>query len=222
VEQSETSHHEKIISGLGGFVAIFAIYKLSYFFLGSDAFLIVASMGAATVLLFAVPHGQLSQPWPLFGGNLISAIIGVSCAMWIQDIFIAAAGAVGLSVAVMYYTRCIHPPGGATALAAVVSGPAVLSLGYAYVITPVLLNVCVIFIVAMLFNYPFLWRRYPAALVKSSHKTPMAKPDTISHAGITHALQQMDSFMDISETDLQSLFQKAKAFDEKQKATKSP
>jgi len=219
VEQSETSHLEKVISGLGGFISIFAIYKLSYYVLGADAFLIVASMGAATVLLFAVPHGQLSQPWPLIGGNLISATTGVTCALWIPDTFIAAAAGVGLSVAAMHYAKCIHPPGGATALSAVVSGTAVTQLGYYYVITPVLLNVVIIFIVAFVFNYAFAWRRYPASLSNTSAATTV---DSLSHEGITHALKQMDSFIDINEDDLNQIFDLAHDFDAQKKANVSP
>ncbi len=116
VEFSPTSHADKLVSGLGAFVAIFATYQISHQVLGDDAYLVVASMGAAAVLLFAVPHGPLSQPWPLFGGNLVSALVGVSCAQMILDLFLAAAAAVGISVTAMYYLKCVHPPGGATAL----------------------------------------------------------------------------------------------------------
>jgi len=155
IELSPSSHAEKLISGIGGMIAIFAIYNISHLILADDAMLLVASMGAATVLLFAVPHGPLSQPWPLFGGNLISAAIGVSCAQLIPDTFIAASAAVGISITVMYYLKCTHPPGGATALSAVISGPAVEALGYQYILTPVLLNVLLIFLTALLFNYLF-------------------------------------------------------------------
>src|SRR5690625_7242859 len=78
----------------------------------------LASMGATAVLLFAVPHGALSQPWAVVGGHVVSAIVGVTCQLLIPNLFWAAALSVGVAVAAMYYLRCIHPPGGATALAA--------------------------------------------------------------------------------------------------------
>ena len=90
---------------------------------GGASTLVVASMGASAVLLFAVPHGPLSQPWALIGGHMVSAFIGVSCATLVPDTITAAALAVGLAIGAMHLLRCIHPPGGATALAAVVSGP---------------------------------------------------------------------------------------------------
>src|SRR5690625_7670775 len=95
----------------------------------------LASMGATAVLLFAVPHGALSQPWAVVGGHVVSAIVGVTCQLLIPNLFWAAALSGGVAVAAMYYLRCIHPPGGATALAAVIGGPELPALGSAYGIT---------------------------------------------------------------------------------------
>ncbi len=219
IELNPSSHMEKLISGIGGCLAIYAVYSISHIMLGDDAFLLVASMGAATVLLFAVPHGPMSQPWPLFGGNVIAATIGIASAQWIPDIFIAAAAAVGISVTAMYYLKCIHPPAGATALSAVISGSAVEALGFYYVVTPVLLNVVIIFAIALLFNYPFKWRRYPASLVTLPQKSSSTQPtsERLSHQGIAHALRKIDSFIDINEDDLNRIFQLASEFDAKQK-----
>lgn len=72
-------------------------------------------MCASAVLVFGVPQGPLSQPWAVFAGHMVSAVIAVSCAKFILDIFIAASVAVGLAIGVMHYIRAIHPPGGATA-----------------------------------------------------------------------------------------------------------
>jgi len=173
-------------------------------------------MGAATVLLFAVPHGPLSQPWPLFGGNLISAAIGVASAQWVPDPFMAGAVAVGVSITVMYFLKCIHPPGGATALSAVVGGEAVHSLGYMYVITPVLLNVLVIFVVAVLFNFLFKWRRYPAKLaqVRTESIKKQEPPLMLSHESVEYALRKIDSFIDVSEEDLNRIYALARQFDQ--------
>jgi len=220
IEATQASHSEKLISGIGAFLAIYAIYSISHMILGDDAFLIVASMGAATVLLFAVPHSPLSQPWSLFGGNLLSACIGVACAQFIPDTVVAAAAAVGLSVTAMYYLKCLHPPAGATALAAVVSGPAVTALGFQYIITPVLINLLVIFIIAVIFNFSLKWRRYPAALTKAEQLTATSQTPQImlSHQGIESALQQMDSFIDINEKDLKQIYRLASEFDQKNRA----
>jgi CBS-domain-containing membrane protein len=125
---------------------------------------LTASMGASAVLLFAVPHGALSQPWAVLGGHLVSAVIGVACVQVIAEPILAAPAAVALAIGGMHYLRCIHPPGGATALNAVIGGEAVQQLGFHYVLTPVLLNALTIVLLALLFNYPFRWRRYPSVL----------------------------------------------------------
>jgi len=210
VELSPVSHTERLLSALGGFLGIYGILQVSLYFVSIEAAaLIVASMGASAVLLFAVPHGPLSQPWPLIGGHTVSAVVGVACAGLIPDTLAAAALAVCLAIAVMHYLRCIHPPGGATALSAVVGGTSVEALGYQFVLTPVLLNVLVIFLVAVIFNYPFAWRRYPAGLKPLvAAQSPAAKPP-IAHEDLVYALSEVDSFIDVSEQDLLAIYELA-------------
>jgi CBS domain-containing membrane protein len=154
---------EVAVSGFGGCVAIAAVVYICGRFAGAQSgTLLVASMGASAVLLFAVPHGPLSQPWAVLGGHGCSALIGVGCAALISDVPLAGALAVGASIALMQVLRCVHPPGGATALSAVIGGPAVHALGLRYVLTPVLLNAMVIVGVAVAFNSLLGVRRYPA------------------------------------------------------------
>lgn len=209
MERATVSGTEKFVSALGGFLGIILIAYVTFKFTGaSAAALIVPSMGASAVLLFAVPHGKLSQPWPLFGGNLISALVGVSCFQMISDPFLASGMAVGLAIAVMHLLNCIHPPGGATALAAVIGGPVIHELGYYYAITPILLNVTIIFLVAFIFNSLFPWRRYPASMVKFSN-TSESKNDNekqlIDKAFIEKAISDMDIVIDVTTEDLQQL-----------------
>jgi len=200
VELSAVSWKEKGISVLGGVLSIFFLI----FFTGRcihlpHATALVASMGASAVLLFAVPHGQLSQPWPVLAGHGFSALIGVACARWIPDQSLAAASAVGLSIGAMHLFRCIHPPGGATALTAVLGGPAIHALGFGFVFCPVLVNGLVMVGIAVTFNAFFTWRRYPAALAS---KGAPAQRNAPSHEQVIAALRELDSFVDISEDDL--------------------
>lgn len=205
-----TSHKEKLVSALGAFLAILGILIVSDWAVGTNAAaIVVASMGASAVLLFAVPLGILSQPWPVFGGHIISAIIGVTVARYIPNEIVAASLAVGLAVGVMYYMHCIHPPGGATALAAVVGGEEVHQLGYQYVLTPILLNVLIILLIAIVFNALFAWRRYPAFWYKKKgieEEHVNTTTSSIAHEDFVYALSQVDSIIDVSEQDLLHIY----------------
>jgi CBS-domain-containing membrane protein len=210
-----SSHAEKWISGLGALLGIAATYGIAATFLApGDVPLLVASMGASAVLVFAVPHGALAQPWPLLGGNLISSAIGVTCARFVADPVAAAALAVACAVVAMYYLRCLHPPGGATALIAVIGGPSVHALGYQFVLTPIALNVLAMFGVALVFNAFFPWRRYPAALVRRAtppeeHAGVEPRNIGVTHEDLAHALAQINSFVDVSEQDLADIYKLA-------------
>ncbi len=213
INQQTTSHKEKFISFLGGFLSIYIIYLITSQLLGvADAVYIIPSMGASAVLLFAAPNVPFSQPWNVFGGHVISAIIGVACYQLMPDIHIAAAASVGLAIWAQYYARCIHPPGGATALAAVIGSSQIHDLGYLYVITPVLINTLVILIVAIAFNALFSWRSYPASLANkrsSQTRTSTVEKSTyppIKHEDFVYALSQIDTLVDINENDLQDIY----------------
>lgn len=192
---------EKLVATVGGMLAILCVYGVSLALLAPAAGMwVVASMGASAVLLFGVPHGPLSQPWPLFGGHLVSALVGVSCARWIPDPGLAAACAVGLALGAMHLLRCVHPPGGATALTAVLGGPAIAALGYGFVMAPVMLNVSLIFLVAVLFNWPFAWRRYPVGLMH--YEEAPGRPDAWA---LDRALHDMNIIVDISPDELRRI-----------------
>lgn len=215
---NKTGHTEKALSTVGGFCAILAVVVVSRLYLDlGDAAWIVGSMGASAVLLFAVPHGPLSQPWPLLGGHLVAAFVGVTCAWLIPDLLLAAACAVGLTIGAMQYLRCIHPPGGATALTAVIGGESVQGLGYQFVLTPVLLNALVMLLIAVLFNYPFAWRRYPAALAnrfRAVQTAPVnkteARGEVLTHHDLKAALTALNRVVDISEEDLEEIYRLAR------------
>lgn len=211
IDQSKVNHNEKLIAGIGGFLGIFFISIITFQFVGAQgAAYIVPSMGASAVLLFAVPHGKLSQPWSLFGGHLSSALIGVACYQLIPNLFLAAGIAVGLSISIMHALKCIHPPGGATALAAVIGGPGIINLGYFYVLNPILINTIVIFIIAILFNRLFPWRQYPANAMQFIDKqiiTNKEETNRLNKKYIEQAISDMNLLVDITTDDLQKLFE---------------
>ncbi len=201
---------EKVISGLGAFLGIYAILWVARAAVGpADVPLIVASMGASAVLLFAAPHVPFSQPWNLLAGHGLSAVVGVMAARWIADPFVAASVAVGGAISLMYFLRCLHPPGGASALMAVIGGARIHALGFGYVFFPVMVNALVIFAVALAFNWLFPWRRYPAAAAPEPTLPPTAAPAALAGDDLDYALNRVGAYLDVSERDLETLFRLA-------------
>jgi len=212
LKSDNVSHAEKLVASLGGVIGIVLVSFVSFRVSGAaGAALIVPSMGASAVLLFAVPHGKLSQPWSLIGGHVTSAIVGVICYKLLNDTYLAAGLAVGLAIGAMHILNCIHPPGGATALAAIIGGPAIHSLGFNYVLSPILLNTLIILFVAIIFNGFFAWRRYPAALMMRFTELPEKEDEyhmnLVDKKSIEKALVDMDLVMDVTTEDLQRVIQ---------------
>jgi CBS-domain-containing membrane protein len=154
---------ETVWSWIGAFVGIALV---SYFNIRimeqSDMILLVASFGASAVLIYGAVKSPLAQPRNLIGGHMLSALVGVVCYQYFYfNPWFASALAVASAVALMHVTRTLHPPGGATALIAVIGSEQIHSLGYLYVLIPVGLGALVMLIVALLVNNISRTRRYP-------------------------------------------------------------
>lgn len=162
---------------------------------------LVAPIGASAVLVFAVPSSPLAQPWPVIGGNMISAAVGLVCAAllghgpWIAGI------SVGLAIIAMSLLRCLHPPGGACALLPVLGTG---GLGPAFVLAPVGVNAILLVAIGVTFHrvsghsYP----HRPAALPE--------RPGLLAE-DIDAALDESHESFDVSREDLQALLARAEA-----------
>jgi CBS domain-containing membrane protein len=171
----------------------------------ADLPIIVAPLGASAVLAFAVPASPLAQPWSVIGGNTVSAVVGVAAWRLIPDVTVAAAVAVGGAILVMSLLRCLHPPGGAAALTAVIGGPAVHAAGFAFALAPVALNSLALAMLAIVFHragrhsYPHV----PVAL------PPLPGRLHVQPADIDAALEDMHESFDIAREDLDALLDHA-------------
>ncbi len=144
------SEKEFIISIIGAFVGVLIATFFSNTILRADGLpLILASTGASAILMFSLPFSPVSQPWNLVGGHMVSAFVGVSCYFLVPNELFAASLSVPLSMLFMHYLRCMHPPGGATAITAVIGGANVHALGYAFVVVPVAINAIILLSIAV-------------------------------------------------------------------------
>jgi CBS-domain-containing membrane protein len=157
------SDEEVLWSWIGAFLGIGAVGWLGERFLEMiDLTLLVGSYGASAVLLYGAPRSPLAQPRNLIGGHFLSAAVGVAAWQLLHPVpWLAAAVAVATAVALMHLTRTLHPPGGATALIAVIGTPEIHAMGFFYVIGPGLLGPLILLAVALAVNNLPRSRRYP-------------------------------------------------------------
>jgi len=154
---------EIVWSWIGAFFGIAAVAYISYNMLAaSDLVMIIGSFGASAVLVYGAIKSPLAQPRNLLGGHIFSAIVGVTCyQLFDSHIWIAAATAVATAIALMHATKTLHPPGGATALIAVIGSAKIHSLGYLYAVVPAGLGATIMLAVALVVNNIPSSRRYP-------------------------------------------------------------
>lgn len=202
------SRRDRWVACMGAGLGVVATEWLSHRLLGVANPWFIASMGASALLLFAVPASPMAQPWTLIAGNLVSALIGVSCARWIGNPDLAAGLAIALSIGAMYPLRCLHPPGGAVAITAVLGGPDVSELGYHFVVYPVLLNSVLLLLLALLINR-LAGRRFPHRVPHAPDHATADRPPServgTRRADLHAVLAQRGEVLDISEDDLQDI-----------------
>jgi CBS domain-containing membrane protein len=200
------SNRDKFYGALGALLGLLCTEWVGRHALGISNPWFIAPMGASAVLLFAAPASPLAQPWSLMAGNTTAALVGVFFAQWIPDPGVGAACAAAAAIAVMFALRCLHPPSGAVALTAVLGGPSIAKLGYAYALYPVALNSAVLLCIAVVFN-GVLKRNYPRRHVEAGNSSHGAEAAAATRLGFTgadldDALRTHDQLLDISREDL--------------------
>ncbi|MCP5284027.1 MAG: HPP family protein [Burkholderiaceae bacterium] len=163
---------------------------------------LIAPMGASAVLVFAVPASPLAQPWAVVGGNTLSALIAVVCIRWIGSPEYAVAPAVGLAIGLMFAMRCLHPPGGATALLVALNGVD----DARFALAPVLLNSMLLVLVGMAYNHA-TGRAYPQVQWPARCDGARDEEADAVDADLDKVLARYNQVLDISRDDLKALLQ---------------
>ena len=196
-------------------IALYVVTLISQQFSSPEAVVILlASMGASSVLLFALPNSPLAKPWSFLAGHLIPAGIGLACSHLFTDLALMAAVTIGLVLFCMYLFECMHPPGGATALVPVIASPQGL-LPVDFLWYPVGLNVAVMLLMALLLHKFVLKRQIlpmpttPFDPVHQHHDAPPLKRLGVQAEDLMSALNSADTVLDIREQDLELLYQQA-------------
>jgi CBS domain-containing membrane protein len=164
---------------------------------------LMAPLGASAVLVFGAPASPLAQPWSVLGGNVISACIGVLCASVVPNVVLAGAIAVALAIAVMFQLRCLHPPGGAMALSAVLTHA---THGH-FAIGAAAVNSLLLICAGLVYN-AWTGRAYPHPQVRPRQPAAESASRFIS-ADLDKVLARYNQVLDVSRDDLEALFKAA-------------
>jgi len=192
---------ERSIAGIGAIIGIGMCAAISTLMLPGHGLLLAAPLGASAALLFAVPSSPLAQPWPILGGNIVSALVGVAVAHLLGHGAVAAGVAVGAAIVAMSATRCLHPPGGGTVLLPILA-PAVLAQGYGFALVPIGLNAVLLTIVGLAFHR-ISGHSYPHRPMKIADRPRLLMED------IDAALAESGETFDVSREDLEALLDRA-------------
>lgn len=196
---------DRVRACAGGIIGIALTSLLAWLLLKdwANVPLIVAPMGASAVLVFAIPASPLAQPWPVIGGNTLSALVGVFFAHTIGSSHLAAGLAVGFAILLMSFARCLHPPGGAAALTAVIGGTAVASAGYSFAFLPIAINAICLVLIGIVYHF-VSGHSYPhkpqAVIGQQISERDLAPPHP---EDISAALADLGETFDIGSDDLE-------------------
>ena len=161
---------------------------------------LIAPLGASAVLVFGVPASPMAQPWAVAGGNAVSALVGIACVQAFGVEPWVAASAVGLAIGAMFLLRCLHPPGGASALLVVLTGVHELQ----FALAPVLLGSVLLVTAGIAYNNATK-RRYPHGQRVAAPVAGKAPQPGFAEADLDAVLARYNQVLDLSRDDLQSL-----------------
>jgi len=192
---------ERLIAGIGAVMGIGLCAAISTLLVPGHGLLLAAPLGASAVLLFAVPSSPLAQPWPIVGGNIVSALVGVAVAHLLGTGALAVGVAVGAAILAMSVLRCLHPPGGGTVLLPLLA-PAALAQGYGFALLPVGLNAAALAAIGIAFHR-ISGHSYPHRPMKIADRPRLLMDD------IDAALAESGETFDVSREDLEALLDRA-------------
>jgi len=198
-------------AGLGIFFTAFFSISLSTPQVGQ--IWLLAPIGASAIILFTLPASPLAQPWSIIGGNLICALVGITCSRFIEGPLLCLSTAIFVALALMFVLRCIHPPSGAVALLTILGGDSVKDMGYMFILNPLGLNTLLLVTFAIIYNkatgqnYPHFNHRLLSLRALNS-TLPTATTLGITANDLSAALDQSDQLIDVDLGDLENLFLK--------------
>jgi CBS domain-containing membrane protein len=201
-------------SGVGLTLCVFLV-RLTQLPLAAEGpdptLLLIAPLGATTMLAFAVPSSPLAQPWSALVGNTVSALVGVAVIMTVHEPWLAMGLSVTCAMLAMMLLRATHPPAAGVSLGVVLTAETVRPMGFSYAFSPVMLDTALLLLVAVGYNrltgrvYPFRQpiEHGPRDVGEAGLRPIMEGPD------LTEILQRLRLDANIGAGDLARLIEAA-------------
>lgn len=190
---------------------LFSVWLCAQMFGMDVALHLLGPLGASAVLLFAVSSGALAQPWSIFGSYLCAGVVALLVAHVLGRTLGSACLAAGMTVVLICWLRCLHPPAGGLAMTLVLADPASIALGWQE-LAAVMLGAGTLLACALAYNNATR-TRYPKGAVEAPPVvmggTPSPSDPGISAADLKLALAEMEQFYDIEPTALEQLIHAA-------------
>lgn len=122
---------------------------------------VAGPFGSTATLIYGAHKAPLAQPRNILLGHFLAALMGVAVYDFFGTTWWSIALGVTLATIFMVVTHSIHPPAGATAYVAVLTGG--LGQGYSFILNPIMIGVFILALVAVIVNkagkrdYPVAW-----------------------------------------------------------------
>jgi CBS domain-containing membrane protein len=201
------THTERWRSAIAGFMGMMLFEAVLFVLpLSPEEKRLLAPLGATSVILFALPHSPLAQPWPVIGGLMLSAPLGYACGLWLPPGPWVVAIALAASIWLTAWARCIHPPAGAMALTMAMA--ASQGLAFEASLFAVSANTIAIVVAVMVVNNLIPGRHYPQGTPPAVQRRIHNPPEPIAHRDLEAALGEIDGYLDVREDDLVDLYQR--------------
>ena len=157
-DQAQVAWPERIRATIGALIGLFCTVALGRMLgelVGVNEW-VMASLGASALLIFVLPSSPMAQPWAVIGGNVLSALVGITSYHFIPSPLFAMPIAAASAILGMFVLRCLHPPAAAVALIAVLGQ----ITNYRYAFFPVMIDSVALCLVAVIYN-SLTGKRYP-------------------------------------------------------------
>lgn len=210
-DQAQVAWPERIRAVIGALIGLFCTIALGRTLgelTGVNEW-VMASLGASALLIFVLPSSPMAQPWAVIGGNVLSALVGITAFQLIPNPLFALPIAAASAILGMFVLRCLHPPAAAVALIAVLGQ----ITNYRYAFFPVLVDSMALCLVAALYN-SLTGKCYPTRPPKPELNFPKDKQSREQAEKTLNALLlEYQEVMDVDRAELVKIIQSVQIAD---------